>query len=61
MVREYAGRRFAMNGLNPHHHQSFEILTNAVEEILNQIGKTFKIDFIEIKYFTELKASFKFE
>ena len=47
--------------LKPHHYESFEILTNAVEEILNQVGSKFKIDFNEIKHFTEFKTSFKFE
>lgn len=47
--------------LKPHHYESFEILSTAVEEILNQVGKTFKIDFTEIKHFTEFKTSFKFE
>ena len=45
----------------PHHCESFEILTDAVEEILNQMGSTFRIDFGEIQHFTEFKTSFKFE
>jgi transposase len=47
--------------LKPHHYESFETLTNAVEEILNQVGSKFKIDFGEIKHFTEFKTAFKFE
>lgn len=47
--------------LKPHHYESFETLTKAVEEILNQVGSKFKIDFGEIKHFTEFKTSFKFE
>lgn len=47
--------------LKPHHYESFETLTNAVEEIFNQVGSKFKIDFGEIKHFTEFKTAFKFE
>ena len=34
--------------LKPHHYESFETLTTATEEILNQVGTTFQIDFNQI-------------
>jgi len=47
--------------LKLHHYELFEILTTAGERILNQIDSTFKIDFSEIKHFTEFKTLLKFE
>ncbi len=43
--------------LKPLHYLSFDILTQAVEDILSQVGKKYKIDFSEIKHFTEFKTS----
>lgn len=47
--------------LKPHHYKSFETLTKAVEEILNQVGDKLKIDFQIIKHFNQFKTSFKFD
>jgi transposase len=43
--------------LKPKHYLSFETLTKAVEDILCQVGKEFKINFDELKHFTQFKTA----
>jgi len=42
----------------PQDYQSFEMLNDAVETILNRIGKKLKTDFNGPKHFTEFKTAF---
>jgi transposase len=44
--------------LKPKDYLSFDTLNQAVETIMNQIGKKLKIDFNEPKHFTEFKTTF---
>ena len=53
-------RKSKYEWLKPHHYQSFEILTQAVENILTNLAKEFKIDFSELKHFIDCKTSFNF-
>jgi transposase len=45
--------------VKPKDYQSFDLLNEAVETIMNQIGKKLKINFNEPKHFTEYKTTFK--
>jgi transposase len=51
-------RKIKYEWLKPHHYQSWDTLSQAVEDIILQVGSVLKIDFSELKYFTQFKASF---
>jgi len=53
-------RKIKYEWLKPHHYHSWNTLCEAVEEILRQVGSSFKIDFSELKHFTQFKTSFIF-
>ena len=53
-------RKIKYEWLKPHHYQSWDTLCQAVEDILLQVGTGFKIDFSELKHFTQFKTSFIF-
>jgi transposase len=54
------GRKIKYEWLKPHHYQSWQTLSEAVEDIILQVGKSFKIDFSELQQFTQFKTSFIF-
>ncbi len=47
--------------LKPRHYQSLETLTKAVEYILCQVGGEFKINFGELKHFTQFKTAVNYD
>jgi transposase len=54
------GRKIKYEWLKPQHYHSWQTLTQAVEDIILQVGNSFKIDFSELKHFTQFKTSFIF-
>jgi hypothetical protein len=51
-------RKIKYEWLKPHHYASWQTLSEAVEDILLKVGTAFKIDFAELKHFTQFKTSF---
>lgn len=51
-------RKMKYEWLKPHQYQSWQILCQAVNDILLKVGHTFKIDFAEPSYFKSFKTSF---
>ena len=47
--------------LKPNHYLSFQTLTTAVEHILGQVGKEFKIKFGELEHFSQFKMSINYD
>lgn len=50
-------RKIKYEWLKPHDYLDFETLTNAVENIILDVGKKYKINFSELKHFTNSKLS----
>lgn len=53
-------RKIKYEWLKPHHYHSWQTLSQAVEDIILQVGNSFKIDFSELQHFTQFKTSFIF-
>lgn len=51
-------RKIKYEWLKPHHYQSWQTLSEAVEDIILKVGNSFKIDFSELKHFSQFKTSF---
>jgi transposase len=50
-------RKIKYEWLKPQDYLDFDTLTNAIENIVLEVGKKFKINFGELKYFTNSKLS----
>ena len=53
-------RKIKYQWLKPHHYLSWQTLTNAIEQIVNDLGDSLTIEFDELKHFTHFKTSFIF-
>jgi transposase len=54
---EMLWRKIKYEWLKPQDYSDFDTLTNAVENIIRDVGQKYKINFAEIKYFTKHKLS----
>lgn len=50
-------RKMKYSWSKPHHYESLDLLADAVEEIISDIGKKLQIEFSGLKYFTKHKLS----
>ena len=50
-------RRIKYDWLKPQDYLNFDTLTNAVENIMLEVGKKYKINFGELRHFTKHKLS----
>ncbi len=51
-------RKIKYEWLKPHRYNSWLTLSEALKDILLKVGTSFKIDFSELKHFTQFKTSF---
>lgn len=54
-------RKIKYEWLKPHHYLCWQTLTQAIDEIISNMGNTLRIDFDPLKIFTQFKTSFIFD